>query len=166
MSANGVYLMPIANLMGKEFFIRSYQRGYRWEQDQVWDLLNDFNDFIEQPSKLEEEFYCLQPIVVKTLNQSEKQNISNKHHINFEKDNVYEVIDGQQRITTSIILIKVILESIKDKEWFAGDEYLDLVKKYIGKKNENGMHLYYFGYTADNPSYEFLKTKIFGEKST
>ena len=115
MSANGVYLMPIANLLGKEFFIRSYQRGYRWEQEQVWDLLNDFNDFIEQPSKLEEEFYCLQPIVVKTLNQSEKQNISNKHHINFEKDNVYEVIDGQQRITTILIILQYIIKELNEQ---------------------------------------------------
>ncbi|EAJ1254945.1 DUF262 domain-containing protein [Campylobacter lari] len=90
----------------------------------------------------------------------------------YKSDNVFYIVDGQQRITTSIILISVILnntketQQIKDKTlWFSDEEYNDLYKKYIAKSNQNGEYLYYFRYTADNPSYEFLKTKIFENKS-
>ena len=73
MAKTGVKLMPVSDLLDKEFFIRSYQRGYRWDQEQVRDLLNDFIEFIEQENKHEEEFYCLQPIVVKSINEAEKK---------------------------------------------------------------------------------------------
>lgn len=69
------------------FFIPSYQRGYRWDKDQVEDLLNDLFEFITT-SKSKEEKYCLQPIVVKQL-----------------ADGRYEVLDGQQRLTTIYILL-------------------------------------------------------------
>jgi uncharacterized protein with ParB-like and HNH nuclease domain len=86
----GVKLEPIAGLLQKQFFIRSYQRGYRWDEDQVNDLLNDFNGFIEQENKHEDEFYCLQPIVVRKMPLSEKMKTD------FSGEPVYEVIDGQQ----------------------------------------------------------------------
>lgn len=148
---------------GKFLRIPDYQRGYAWGTHQL-------KDFWEDLENLEDEHIHYTGVL--TLEKVTKQKKEEKIEYwktdggAFESDSSFYIVDGQQRITTSIILIKVILESIKDKEWFAGDEYLDLVKKYIGKKNENGMHLYYFGYTADNPSYEFLKTKIFGDKST
>lgn len=115
MNTKGVHLVPIADLLDKEFFIRSYQRGYRWEQEQIRDLLNDFNEFIEQPTKLEEEFYCLQPIVVKIVNEEEKEDLKEKQEINFTKEIVYEVIDGQQRITTILILLHYILNELKNE---------------------------------------------------
>ena len=81
-------LTPINDLLGKKFFIPSYQRGYRWEERQVRDLLNDVWEFIQKGNKSNEEFYCLQPIVVKT------------------KDSKYRVIDGQQRLTTIFLILK------------------------------------------------------------
>ena len=44
------------------FVIPSYQRGYRWEEKQVIDLLNDINEFAKQNK---EDSYYLQPLVVK-----------------------------------------------------------------------------------------------------
>ena len=41
-----------------EFYVPSYQRGYRWDESQVTALLNDVYDNGEKP-------YCLQPIVVR-----------------------------------------------------------------------------------------------------
>ncbi len=67
------------------FHIPSYQRGYRWDTSQVNDLLEDLNEFQEE--KKPGETYCLQPIVVK------------------DKDGKWEVIDGQQRLTTIFILL-------------------------------------------------------------
>lgn len=79
----------------------------------------------------------------------------------------YYIVDGQQRITTSMILLKVILDFVDSNKLneFAGEETQDLHKKYIGKVR-NGEKYYFFGYTFDNPSYEFLKTQIFGDESS
>lgn len=78
----------IGELIELNFFIPSYQRGYRWTDMQVLDLLNDVWDFINKPIKKENEWYCLQPIVVKKTN------------------NQYEVLDGQQRLTTIFLILK------------------------------------------------------------
>ena len=72
-------------LVGKiegEFYVPSYQRGYRWDENQVTALLNDVYDNDEKP-------YCLQPIVVRKGD-----------------DGRYELIDGQQRLTTLFIIYK------------------------------------------------------------
>lgn len=70
------------------FYIPSYQRGYRWDKDQITDLLEDIYDFIYITKG---DKYCLQPIVVKKM-----------------KDHRYEVLDGQQRLTTIFILLNCI----------------------------------------------------------
>lgn len=67
------------------FFIPSYQRGYRWAQTQVINLLDDIHEFIQTRSG--NQFYCLQPVVVR------------------KKDDRFEVIDGQQRLTTIAIIL-------------------------------------------------------------
>jgi len=83
--------------LDKKFFIPSYQRGYRWTKRQVDDLLDDVWDFITKPSKKENEWYCLQPIVVKKTNDH------------------FEVLDGQQRLTTIFLILKH-LESHNESE--------------------------------------------------
>lgn len=108
----GVKLEPVANLLNKAFFIRSYQRGYRWDENQVNDLLNDFKEFIDQSNKSEEEFYCLQPIVVKRLSNEEMIKL---HRFNFDNHVIYEVIDGQQRITTVTIVLNFLKEILKNE---------------------------------------------------
>jgi uncharacterized protein with ParB-like and HNH nuclease domain len=81
MSNKGVKLEPklVGDISGI-FFIPSYQRGYRWDKDEVEMLLKDI---LENGNNN----YCLQPIVVKS------------------KDNVYELIDGQQRLTTLFLIL-------------------------------------------------------------
>lgn len=146
---------------GKYLRIPDYQRGYAWNEHQL-------KDFWEDLENLENGHIHYTGVLTleKVTKEKKEENIKHwKKDIGaYESDNSYYIVDGQQRITTSIILIKVILESV-EKEECADTEYNDLYKKYIGKKNQNGIHLYYFGYTTDNPSYEFLKTKIFGDKS-
>ena len=50
------------------FVIPHYQRGYRWEDRQILDLLDDILEFQDEIKKKTSdktgEFYCLQPIVV------------------------------------------------------------------------------------------------------
>jgi uncharacterized protein with ParB-like and HNH nuclease domain len=73
-----------------EFYVPSYQRGYRWDETQVNALLNDIYENGEQP-------YCLQPIVVRK-----------------DKQGRYELIDGQQRITTLFIIYKYMVNRWPD----------------------------------------------------
>jgi hypothetical protein len=97
---NKLELKTINELQEFDFFIPSYQRGYRWSEKQVGDLLNDISEFKPRQVEDTEEktWYCLQPIVLKEKN--------NGH---------YEVIDGQQRLTT-IYLILHYLNAVYTEE--------------------------------------------------
>jgi len=100
---NEIKLLSISEILGKNFFIPSYQRGYRWTSQQVEDLLNDIYTFAKKQGKTEKEFYCLQPIITKKCNDEIIERYSLKSHMD---NNVwYEVIDGQQRLTTLRILL-------------------------------------------------------------
>jgi hypothetical protein len=98
-----IELRNIRSLSGMNFFIPDYQRGYRWSGKQVERMLDDFKEFCVRNLKKETapgEFYCLQPIVVKA-----KTWIDSKTN---ESVDGYEVIDGQQRLTTLYILLKYL----------------------------------------------------------
>lgn len=84
------------HLLNYRFNIPEYQRGYRWEKKQVEDLLNDLKDFIDKKSD-KKEFYCLQPIVVYKTDE-----------------NSYDVIDGQQRLTTLYLILKALENTIDE----------------------------------------------------
>ena len=72
------------------FYVPSYQRGYRWGKSEVRLLLDDiYNNGNNN--------YCLQPVVVK------------------DTDKGYELIDGQQRLTTLYILLKYIKAEYKPR---------------------------------------------------
>lgn len=90
MNNNTLKLKSIFELLNEEFYIPSYQRGYRWTEKQVKALLTDIWDFRNSNPKTD-EFYCLQPVVV-----SKENNI---------KGEPWELIDGQQRLTTIYIIL-------------------------------------------------------------
>lgn len=77
----------IGNIKGN-FFVPKYQRGYRWTDSQVKTLMSDLWENCNQETKKE---YCLQPVVVRK-----------------RVDDDYELIDGQQRFTTTLILLSYI----------------------------------------------------------
>ena len=85
-------------LDGRYFFIPSYQRGYRWSKKQIYDLCNDLLEFVLKPNKREGSFYSLQPLIVH----------KGKFDIDGALRDAYEVIDGQQRLTTIFILYRFL----------------------------------------------------------
>lgn len=87
---NILELKTINELQEFNFFIPSYQRGYRWGVNEIIDLLNDISDFKprEVDSSTDKTWYCLQPIVVKK-----------------KDDGQFEVIDGQQRLTSIYLIL-------------------------------------------------------------
>ena len=69
--------------------IPAYQRGYRWKPTQVEQLLNDIREFTKRENPQPEEFYCLQPLVLRA-----------------NDDGAYEVVDGQQRLMTLLLTLR------------------------------------------------------------
>lgn len=95
MTENKIELKSISELLGKHFYIPSYQRGYRWEEQQIIDLLNDILEFQKKVNSKKigvGEFYCLQPLIV-----IQRKNIDK-----------WEVVDGQQRLTSIFILLSYL----------------------------------------------------------
>ena len=109
MAENNIELKSVSELLGREkkkkFFIPSYQRGYRWTERQVKDLLDDVNDFQPEKNKDsdEETWYCLQPLVVSEMDTKRKKECQLP-----EIEDWYEVVDGQQRLTTIFIILNLL----------------------------------------------------------
>jgi uncharacterized protein with ParB-like and HNH nuclease domain len=63
MDNNNISVKAISELLKCDFFIPSYQRGYRWTEQQVTELLNDINEFSpkEIENSNEKTWYCLLP---------------------------------------------------------------------------------------------------------
>lgn len=98
---NSVELKTLSELSQYSFYIPAYQRGYRWTKQEVKDLLNDINEFIpkEIDGSDEKTWYCLQPVVVKQ-----------------KEDGIYEVIDGQQRLTTAYLILYYLNQDFVEKK--------------------------------------------------
>ena len=89
-------IVHVNDLHGMYFNIPYYQRGYRWETKQVYNLLDDLLEFKDNEDKNSiKQFYCLQPLVV----------VENKNLRTDDNSKVYDVIDGQQRLTTLFLLM-------------------------------------------------------------
>jgi uncharacterized protein with ParB-like and HNH nuclease domain len=74
------------------FFVPSYQRGYRWTEYEVSALFDDISEFSAEGDKR----YCIQPLIVKR-----------------RSDGAFEVVDGQQRLTTIYIFMKIASQEIR-----------------------------------------------------
>ncbi len=81
------------------FEIPSYQRGYAWQIRQLRDFWND----LEHVSKLGDKFHYMHSL---TLRESENE---------FE-DKAFEIIDGQQRLATSLILLGLLAKTTQHKD--------------------------------------------------
>lgn len=68
--------------------IPAYQRGYRWTRQQVVQLLEDIRDFSRRDKPHPDDFYCLQPLVLRP------------------GAGTFEVVDGQQRLTTLLLILR------------------------------------------------------------
>ncbi len=160
MSENTICLKSVRELLGMKFFIPSYQRGYRWSPLQVDQLLDDINEFEKKNNKEEGEFYCLQPIVV-------------KRRVNYDD---YEVIDGQQRLTTIFIILKVLeerfLEDYPDYSLYSlqyetranSKEFLENLSDTTAD-SEKYIDFFHMKQAYDTVKQWFLKKENYGRKS-
>lgn len=87
---NNDYFRPVKSFLGKSFIVKDYQRGYKWDVKEILELLNDFDNHDINNGK-----YCLQPIIVR------------ENSVN----NSFELIDGQQRVTSLYLLLVYLSNS-------------------------------------------------------
>ncbi|MCQ2630315.1 DUF262 domain-containing HNH endonuclease family protein [Helicobacter pylori] len=81
------------------FEIPSYQRGYAWQDRQLKDFWND----LEHVSKLGDKFHYMHSLTLRELENE------------FESS-AFEIIDGQQRLATSLILLGLLAKTIQNKD--------------------------------------------------
>lgn len=94
----------ISFLLGKKiYFIPRNQRKYVWSDDNWKNLLEDL-DFLKGTGK----YHFLGSIVLNTL--------SNPYNDDVE---YFEIVDGQQRITTIILILIVIAQIFKERKEYA-----------------------------------------------
>lgn len=83
----------------RRFFIPDYQRGFRWSPLQVKQLLDDIREFTQRRNPQPDQFYCLQPLVIK-----ERPGAGD-----------FEVVDGQQRLTTLYLIMRHFNERLAER---------------------------------------------------
>ncbi len=93
-------LLDLDGVMEKGVFeIPSYQRGYAWQMRQLKDFWND----LEHVSKLGNQFHYMHSLTLREL-ENEFEN------------SAFEVIDGQQRLATSLILLDLLAKTTQNKD--------------------------------------------------
>lgn len=153
---------------GRVIKVPDYQRGYSWivgegePVNQFWDDL----DFLRDGAVHYTGMITLNEVGEEVWRNDswlqEKDLIAGE-----EKMKPYHLVDGQQRLTTSIILVQCIIEELQER----GDKYRDLVcqlrENIIVKRDSSNIPVgYLFSYERDDPSDEYMKNKILGIQSS
>jgi len=141
--------------------IPDYQRGYAWTEKELRDF---WNDLIQLEN---EKNHYTGVLTLEDVPDSQVSQWQDDLWIIQSKNYApYYVVDGQQRLTTTIILIQAIIECIPENTRLNFTTAQEIKKKFIFDTKDEGIsRSYLFGYEKDNPSYEFLKTQIFLENS-
>lgn len=152
MADNKIELKSIGELLDYHFYIPSYQRGYRWTEQQVKDLLDDINEFQKNGA---DGIYCIQPLVVKKNRLNANQIVQEIHNENelakiedtLQKANLrWDVIDGQQRLTTIFILLSYLDNSRKYSLEYQTREksadFLSHMSQEVAQTNIDFFHMY------------------------
>lgn len=140
------------------FIVPSYQRGYRWDERNVKDLLDDLLEFMQDPNS--GKFYCLQPLVVKKIGE-----------------NQYNVIDGQQRLTTIFIILRYLENLLKEENdiseiytirYETRESSQGFLKEVANKTQENSKENidYFYMHQAYKAVEEWFGEKIKEKKTT
>ncbi len=128
-------IRPVGDLLHENFFVPRYQRGYRWGKQEITELLDDILQYYKATQNRENKvskFYCLQPVVVR-----KKEWLNNSK----EKTKGWELIDGQQRLTTMLLILN----------------YLEDVRKLLG----NQLHIYSIDFETRENCKPFFQNKAY-----
>jgi hypothetical protein len=161
--------IPLESLFKEKIFrIPDYQRGYAWGKEQFQAFWEDLDNLPSNRSHY---------TGVLTLNAIPETAVSGESRefwlVDGQSYKIYNVIDGQQRLTTFIILMQAFAEFFEKKNPGKTSNEIDITEtlrlsdlneRYIFRVNPKGQfRTYMFGYTEDNPSQDYLRYKIFRE---
>lgn len=98
---------PLIEILNNKLFrIPEYQRHYSWQKDQRKDLFEDISKLKQQVDNNPDRYHFMATLVcLKTKEQKE---------LGSTQLSVYDIVDGQQRITTLIVLLKAISKKLSD----------------------------------------------------
>ena len=154
------------------FRIPDYQRGYAWQDSQLRDFWEDLINL--QPER--NHYTGLLSMKVLSREESKKLGDDDQWLLGNNSYRAYHIVDGQQRLTTFVILLNEILEFTMSLPEYANtpeagvylgyESVKDIRAKFISRQMppDGLVTTYLFGYENDNPSAEYLRHKIFGEK--
>ncbi len=136
------------------FEIPSYQRGYAWQDRQLKDFWND----LEHVSKLGDKFHYMHSLTLRELEND------------FESS-AFEIIDGQQRLATSLILLGLLAKTTQNKdpkyslinlEPILSYKYYGLSEAFRAITEEEDLEKFKTSFYAKNliDAYAFFKEKI------
>ncbi len=155
--------------------IPDYQRGYAWTTDQLkafWDDLYNLNDSKNHYTGVLTVKSVPQEII-NSVKWNEEQWVLRERGYK-----AFYIVDGQQRLTTSIIFIQALADvyqampdnsKVHESDIYVGSYSLKEIKEtflLLKKPPHNIIATYKFGYESDNPSFDFLRSRIFNENST
>lgn len=163
-------LQPLSLLFQNRLFrIPDYQRGYAWQHQQLADFWDDLINL--QDSR----YHYTGMLSLKTLKRSETQSWGSDLWMIDKCFKPCHIVDGQQRLTTCIILLNEIIEfsrTLPENDQKADDDIVlgyetlkDVAAKYICQHRppNNQITTYLFGYEIDNPSADYLRYRVFNE---
>lgn len=155
------------------FKIPDYQRGYAWTTRQLKDF---WEDIVNLPS---DRFHYTGLLSLKKVERSVWVKWNDEQWLIDDRGfRPFHIVDGQQRLTTFVILIQAISELLKslpenlnkkDEEIYLGSYNLKSIKEeylMIEKPPQFIIKTYKFGYEVDNPSFKYLRHKIFLEPNS
>ena len=154
----------------KLFRIPDYQRGYAWQDPQLRDFWEDVVNL--QPDR----YHYTGLLSMKVLDRKDYNHLGNNAQWLLNSGyRPYQIVDGQQRLTTFIILLNEIISLIcnlpenrekpEDTVYIGYECVKDIRAKYICRKRPpDGIIItYIFGYENDNPSAEYLNHRVFNQ---
>src|SRR5690606_15021618 len=128
----------------KIFRIPDYQRGYAWQESQLRDFWEDIINLPKGHSHYT-GMISLKELTSKDIigwDDNDKWIVENKVFKSFH------VIDGKQRLTTFIVLLKCVVELAENKKEMnlKDDDIESIKKKYLYEDNKTGvLRAYKFG---------------------
>lgn len=155
------------------FKIPDYQRGYAWTTRQLKDF---WEDLVNLPV---DRFHYTGLLTLKRVERNVWENWNEERWLIEDRGyKPFHIVDGQQRLTTFVIFIQAISELLrdikenqekKDDEIYLGSFSLKIIKEdylVIEKPPQFIIKTYKFGYEVDNPSFKFLRHRIFLEPNS
>ncbi len=108
--------------------------------------------------------YCGQLTLEKVADETSKRWLDDRWLMEDASFEPYFVVDGQQRLTTAVVLIQCLLEDLDDSTVLCGMRVPELRERYL-TRSKGLITSCLFGYEQDNPSHEFFRTQILGVQS-